>query len=88
MPVEKQIIQIYAGTQRDKNGVGWIRNVEVSEVSRWMSELTQFIDLRYPEINALIREKKDLTDEVRQKLDAALEEFRDIYKPAEKAAGV
>jgi F-type H+-transporting ATPase subunit alpha len=53
-----------------------------------MSELTQFIDLRYPEINALIREKKDLTDEVRQKLDAALEEFRDIYKPAEKAAGV
>src|SRR3981081_139184 len=88
MPVEKQIIQIYAGTQRDKNGVGWIRNVEGSEVSRWMSALTQFIDLRYPEINALIREKKDLTDEVRQKLDAALEEFRDINKPAEKAAGV
>jgi F-type H+-transporting ATPase subunit alpha len=87
MPVEKQIIQIYAGTQRDKNGVGWIRNVEVSEVSRWMNELTQFIDLRYPEINAIIREKKDLTDDIRQKLDAALEEFRDIYKPAEKAAG-
>jgi F-type H+/Na+-transporting ATPase subunit alpha len=87
MPVEKQIIQIYAGTQRDKNGVGWIRNVEVSEVSRWMSELTQFIDLRYPDINVLIREKKDLTDEVRQKLDAALEEFRDVYKPADKAAG-
>jgi F-type H+-transporting ATPase subunit alpha len=87
MPVEKQIIQIYAGTQRDKNGVGWIRNVEVSEVSRWMNELTQFIDLRYPEINAIIREKKDLTDDIRQKLDAALAEFRDIYKPAEKAAG-
>src|SRR3984893_339692 len=87
MPVEKQIIQIYAGTQRDKNGVGWIRNVEVSEVSRWMNELTQFIDLRYPEINTLIREKKDLTDDVRQKLDAALAEFRDTYKPAEKAAG-
>src|SRR6202022_3938357 len=42
MPVEKQIIQIYAGTQRDKSGVNWVRNVEVSEVSRWMNELTQF----------------------------------------------
>src|SRR5919201_634252 len=30
MPVEKQIVQIYAGTQKDKNGVVWIRNIEVS----------------------------------------------------------
>src|SRR5207302_6303571 len=26
MPVEMQIVQIYAGTQRDKSGAGWIRN--------------------------------------------------------------
>src|ERR1700716_2677996 len=34
MPVEKQIVQIYAGTQKDKNGVVWIRTVEVNEVPR------------------------------------------------------
>jgi F-type H+-transporting ATPase subunit alpha len=82
MPVEKQIIQIYAGTQRDKSGTIWIRNVEVADVSRYMVELTAFIDSRHPEINALIREKKDLTDEVRQKLDAALTEFKDVFKQA------
>jgi len=27
MPVEKQIVQIYAGTQKDKSGVVWIRNI-------------------------------------------------------------
>src|SRR5262252_2859250 len=32
LPVEKQILQIYAGTQRDKQGNGWIRNIEVSDV--------------------------------------------------------
>jgi F-type H+-transporting ATPase subunit alpha len=82
MPVEKQIIQIYAGTQRDKSGTIWIRNVEVADVSRYMVELTAFIDLRHPEINTAIREKKDLTDEVRQKLDAALTEFKDVFKQA------
>jgi F-type H+/Na+-transporting ATPase subunit alpha len=82
MPVEKQIIQIYAGTQRDKSGTIWIRNVEVAEVSRYMVELTAFIDSRHPEINTVIREKKDLTDDVRQKLDAALTEFKDLFKQA------
>ncbi|GAC1336510.1 MAG: F0F1 ATP synthase subunit alpha [Myxococcales bacterium] len=86
MPVEKQIIQIYAGTQRDKGGAIWIRNVEVPEVARYMVELTAFIDSRHPEINALIREKKDLTDDVRQKLDAALTEFKDVFKQAPSKA--
>src|SRR6202011_3823998 len=36
MPVEKQIVQIYAGTQKDKSGVVWIRNIEVSDVQRYM----------------------------------------------------
>src|SRR6201993_593442 len=65
MPVEKQIIQIYAGTQKDKNGVVWIRNIEVSDVQRYMQELIEFMDTRHPEVLKLLREKKDLTDDVR-----------------------
>src|SRR6059058_5820227 len=82
MPVEKQIVQIYAGTQRDKNGVVWIRNVEVSEVPRYMKELVEFIETRHPEVLKLLREKKDLTDDVRGALDAALEEFKGMFRPA------
>ncbi len=80
MPVEKQIIQIYAGTQRDKGGLNWVRNVEVGEVARYMNELIEFFDTRHPEILKLLREKKDLTDDVRTALDNALTEFKDLFK--------
>src|SRR5215470_14802262 len=65
MAVEKQIAQIYAGTQRDKNGVVWIRNIEVSDVQRYMQELVEFLETRHPQALKLLREKKDLTDDVR-----------------------
>src|SRR5712692_9117491 len=85
MPVEKQIIQVYAGTQKDKNGVVWIRNIEVSDVPRYMKELAEFIETRHPEVLKLLREKKDLTDDVRAALDRALEEFRDVFRPSAPA---
>jgi F-type H+-transporting ATPase subunit alpha len=80
MPVEKQIIQIYAGTQRDKSGVNWIRNVAVSEVARYMSELLDFLDTRHSAVLKQLREKKDLTDDIRAALDVALTEFKDMFK--------
>jgi F-type H+-transporting ATPase subunit alpha len=86
MPVEKQIIQIYAGTQRDKEGNGWIRGVEVADVGRYMGELIEFMDTRHAAAVKLLREKKDLTDDVRQALDAALAEFKDVFKPTAKKA--
>jgi F-type H+-transporting ATPase subunit alpha len=82
MPVEKQIVQIYAGTQKDKSGVVWIRNIEVSDVQRYMQELIEFMDARHPQTLKLLREKKDLTDEVRTQVDHALEEFKSVFKPA------
>jgi F-type H+/Na+-transporting ATPase subunit alpha len=85
MPVEKQIVQIYAGTQRDKNGVVWIRNAEVSDVQRFVSELVEFMETRHPEVLKLLREKKDLTDDVRSALDRGLEEFRDVFQPTAPA---
>jgi F-type H+/Na+-transporting ATPase subunit alpha len=85
MPVEKQIVQIYAGTQRDPQGVGWIRNIPVSDVQRFMDELIAFIETRHPEVLKLLREKKDLTDDVRAALDQSLIEFRDMFRPSEAA---
>jgi F-type H+/Na+-transporting ATPase subunit alpha len=85
MPVEKQIVQIYAGTQKDKNGVVWIRNIEVSDVQRYARELVEFIETRHPEVLKLLREKKDLNDDVRAALDRALEEFREVFRPSAPA---
>jgi F-type H+/Na+-transporting ATPase subunit alpha len=87
MPVEKQIVQIYAGTQRDKSGKGWLRDIGVSDVQRYMTELNEFMDTRHPEVLRLIREKKDLTEDVRTALNQALTAFADVFQPTkEKAA--
>ncbi len=80
MTVEKQVIQIYAATQKDESGQGWIRNVAIDQVSRYMKELLEFLDGRHPEVARSIAEKKALDDGIRKALDAALKEFQGIFQ--------
>jgi len=84
MSVEKQVIQIYAGTQRDKQGKGWIMHVEVADVQRYIKELLEFMETRHAATVKLLKDKKDLSDDVRQGLDAALTEFRDTFQPTKQ----
>jgi F-type H+/Na+-transporting ATPase subunit alpha len=80
MPVEKQVIQIYAATQKDENGQGWIRAIPTEQVTRYMKELVEFLDARHPELAKSIAEKKALDDGIRKSLDAALREFGGIFQ--------
>jgi len=80
MPVEKQVIQIYAATNKDETGTGWIRNVPVEQVGRYMKELVEFLDGRHPDIARKVAEKKSLDDEIKNALNKALTEFRGIFK--------
>jgi F-type H+-transporting ATPase subunit alpha len=85
LPVEKQVIQIYAGTQKDATGQGWIRDVPVEEVGRYMREVVEFLDGRHPGIGRKIAEKKAIDDDTRKALDAALQEFKGIFRTEQKA---
>ncbi len=84
MPVEKQIIQIYAGTERDKSGKGWIAHVEVADVQRYIKELLEFMEARHAGTMKLLKEKMALSDDVRAGIDAALTEFRDTFQATSK----
>ncbi len=70
MPVEYQVIIIYAATKR------YLLDIPVSEVLDFQEELFRFIDKKYPEIPAEIRESKDVSPELEQKLDKAIEECK------------
>src|SRR5438067_188210 len=87
MAVEKQIIQIYAGTQKHKSGVVWIRNIEVTDVQRHMQEPSEVMETRHPQALKMLREKKDLTDDVKAALDGALAEFGDVFRPTKPGEG-
>jgi F-type H+-transporting ATPase subunit alpha len=80
MPVEKQVIQIYSGTQKDENGQGWLRPIPKEQVGRYLKELIEFLDARHPGIAKAIAEKKALDDGIRKELDGALREFRGIFQ--------
>jgi F-type H+-transporting ATPase subunit alpha len=84
MSVERQVVQIYAATQRDAAGVPWVRAVAVSDIRRYCEELLAFIDTRFPGVLTLMREKKDLTAEVTTQLNQALQAFRDVFQATTK----
>jgi F-type H+/Na+-transporting ATPase subunit alpha len=83
MPVEKQVIQIYAATNKDETGTNWIRNVPVEQIGRYMKELIEFLDARHPDLAKTIAEKKALDDGLRKSIDKALTEFRAVFKVQE-----
>jgi F-type H+-transporting ATPase subunit alpha len=80
MSVERQVIQIYAGTERDKSNKGWIAHVAVPDVQRYIKELLEFMDSRHAATVKLLKDKLALTDDVRAGLDQALTEFRDTFQ--------
>jgi F-type H+-transporting ATPase subunit alpha len=85
LPVEKQIIQIYAATQKDGAGQNWLRPVPVEDVGRYSKELLEFLAARHPEVVKKIAEKKAFDDQIRKDLDLALEEFKGVFQAEQKA---
>jgi F-type H+-transporting ATPase subunit alpha len=73
LPVEKQVLIIFAGTG------GYIDDLPVNQVRKFESELYRFVDNAYPEILREIREKKAISDELRERMKAMLNEFKERF---------
>ncbi|MDI6755209.1 MAG: F0F1 ATP synthase subunit alpha [Thermodesulfobacteriota bacterium] len=74
LPVERQILIIFAGTG------GYLEIYPESALLRYEEELTSFVDSRYPEIYREIREKKALDASLEKKIKNVLEEFKGTFK--------
>jgi F-type H+-transporting ATPase subunit alpha len=75
LPVEKQILIIYAATN------GYVDHLPVEAVRKYEAELYRFVDNRHPEILQAIREKKQLDDALKAQINAVLDEFKTIFQP-------
>lgn len=78
MPVEKQIIVVFAGTG------GYLDEVPVEYVRRFESEFLELMDLKHADLLQTIAEKQDLADDVMQKVKEILREFTDSFKATVK----
>jgi F-type H+-transporting ATPase subunit alpha len=74
MPVEYQVIIIYAATKK------LLLDVAVSDITRFEDELFEFIKTKYPEVPESIKEAREITEENEQKLLKAIEDFKADFK--------
>ncbi|MBP3338628.1 MAG: F0F1 ATP synthase subunit alpha [Lachnospiraceae bacterium] len=70
MPVEYQVIIIYAATKK------FLLDLPVSEVLDFQAKLFEYIDTKYPEIPESIRTTKELSEEMEEKLVKAINEVK------------
>jgi len=80
LPVEKQVAIIYAG------GNGYLDDIPVEDVRRFEAELYKYLENSRPEILPGIRDKKQIDDELKGKLNDALKAFKGQFTSSLKQA--
>ena len=74
MPVEYQVIIIYAVTKK------YVIDIDVDRVIDFQDGLFEFIDTKYPQIPEKIKETKVLDEETEKELISAIEAFKKTFK--------
>jgi len=74
MPVEEQIIVLYASTNK------YLMDLPVKEVRKFNSELIKYIKDRYPQITLSVVETKELKPDMEELMKKGLEEFKASYQ--------
>ncbi|MBW3589898.1 MAG: hypothetical protein KY429_10805, partial [Actinobacteria bacterium] len=80
VPVEKQVVTIYAGTN------GYFDDVAVVDVKRFEKEMQEYVESRSPDIYDHIRGQGDLPEEIEKKLRKSIEDFKQTFVPSEDVA--
>lgn len=73
IPVEKQIMAIYAVTNN------YLRDIDVKLVGEFETEFFKFMDSSYPEVGKTIASTGNMDAETEEKLKAAIEEFKKSF---------
>ena len=74
MPVEYQVIIIYAVTRK------FLIDIPTDAIGRFETELFAFIDTKYPQIPQSIRETKVMSEETEKELVNAINEFKKQFR--------
>jgi F-type H+-transporting ATPase subunit alpha len=73
MPVEQQILVIFAGTN------GYVDDVPVNAVKKFEQDLLRFVTSKYQSLLADIAAKKQLDDDLKARAKSAIEEFKGTF---------
>jgi len=82
LPVEKQIVAIFAGTG------GYLDDLAVDDCRPFEQQMLEFLESAHPAVLTKIREKRELNDEIRSELRRALDDFKAKFTADRKAKAV
>jgi F-type H+-transporting ATPase subunit alpha len=74
LPVEKQILIIFAGTS------GYLDDLEISQCAAFEREMYKHFDVHHADLVKALGAKEGLTDELRAALRKAMDEFKETFK--------
>jgi F-type H+-transporting ATPase subunit alpha len=74
MPVEKQVVSLYAGTN------GYLDEIPTEHIQRYEKELLELMDIKHSEVLRTIAEKKDLDADIIEQLKMILKAFTESFK--------
>lgn len=70
MPVEQEVMMIYAGTQ------GYVDDIPLNRIAAFQTEFFKYVDSSAPAVRQELSSKKELTAEIEAKLKQALNDFK------------
>jgi F-type H+-transporting ATPase subunit alpha len=79
LPVEKQILIIFAGTN------GYLDDLEVEDCQPFEQGLYQFMDTAYPSVGSLLIQKKQIDEPLRAEIRKMLDEYKAKFLAERKA---
>ncbi len=80
LPVEKQVLIIYAGTS------GQLDDLPIESLGGFERALYRFTELRNPDILKELADKKEISDDLRSRMDTDIRECKAEFSAAAKAA--
>ncbi|HJQ24637.1 MAG TPA: F0F1 ATP synthase subunit alpha [Blastocatellia bacterium] len=80
MPVEQQVISIWAGTK------GFLDDIALEQVKKFESGLLSFVENAHSGLLEKLRERKKIDDEIESELRAAVTEFKERFTAEARTA--
>jgi F-type H+-transporting ATPase subunit alpha len=74
MSAEKEVMSLYSGTR------GFLDTIPVEKVLQYEQQMLAFVERKYPEVLAEIKEKQVIGDDLDKKMAAALNEFAGVFQ--------
>ncbi|MEE9156738.1 MAG: F0F1 ATP synthase subunit alpha [Gemmatimonadota bacterium] len=81
MPVEEQIMVIFAGTR------GHLDEVAPADIREWEAGFRDFMRANHPEVGEEIRTKLELDEEIERKLASAIEDYNKFFAAGKSVEG-